>query len=489
MAAIQSTHLNQTIVNINNSISSTAFDQFVSLVDRMVEHYYSALKLEMADAQAKLLLLKLSNLLLSKYECIHKHTTLISYPFSLIVDPANGCPLHCPSCVHTSNDNAKNFIWPAGFLTENLFRAFLDEYGPYGFDLYFANYGEPLLNRLTPRFIQMARRFALPTYSSTSLSLKTINYDELVLSGLPFLILSIDGATSTTYLQYRRNGNFASVIDNIEKLVAAKTRLNSYTPVLHWQFLMFEHNVHEVEEVKLLAAALGVNQLSFITPYSVAWDDPSISIDEDRPNETLFFHCNMDAYKAALDRMLVDLNDEVIDHHFVQKWKDRITSSRAICHGTEGASVGYQSWHADHITRANDVRIGSEDENKRARVGRDGRKCCDWLYKNITMDATGRIMPCTRPPAIDANLVFADNFQGGRFNSELHRLARQFFRSPVDYSAEVADKPSAELPFCSSCSHSNTVLDIDTHHVRQHLDNVGLYKGLSEEAKAALTDW
>ena len=101
-----------------------AFDQFVSLVDMIIEWYYSGLKLEMAEGQAKLLLLKLSNLLLSKYECVHKHTTLISYPFSLIVDPANGCPLQCPSCVHTSTKNAKDFIWPAGFLTENRFRTF-----------------------------------------------------------------------------------------------------------------------------------------------------------------------------------------------------------------------------------------------------------------------------------------------------------------------------------------------------------------------------
>jgi len=489
MAAIQSTHLNQAIVDANKSISSMAVDQFVSLVDMITEWYYSGLKLEMAEGQAKLLLLKLSNLLLSKYECVHKHTTLISYPFSLIVDPANGCPLHCPSCVHTSSKNAKDFIWPAGFLTENRFRTFLEEYGPYGFDLYFANYGEPLLNKLTPSFIQMARRFALPTYSSTSLSLKTINFEELVLSGLPFLILSIDGATSTTYLQYRRNGNFALAIDNIDKLVAAKTRLNSYTPVLHWQFLVFEHNVHEVEEVKKLAAASGVNQLSLVTPYSVTWDDPSISIKDDRSNEILFFHCNMDAYKAALDRMLVDLNDDVIDRHFLRKWRDRITPTKATSHGAEGTSVGHHGWNADHVTQMSDVRIGSEDEIKRARAGRDGRKCCDWLYKNITMDATGRIMPCTRPPAIDANLVFADNFREGRFNSELYRLARQFFRSPVDYTAEAGDKPWAELPFCSQCSHSNTALDMDTQHVRQQLDNVGLYKGLSEEAKAALTDW
>jgi MoaA/NifB/PqqE/SkfB family radical SAM enzyme len=325
----------------------------------------------------------------------------------------------------------------------------------------------------------MARRFGLPTYSSTSLSLKTINFEELVLSGLQLVILSIDGATSTTYLQYRRNGNFELVIDNIGKLVAAKRRLDSYTPILHWQFLVFEHNVHEVEEVKQLAAALGVNQLSLVTPYDVAWDDPSILIKEDWPNETLFFDCNMDAYKAALDRMFMDLNNEVIDRHFLRKWSDRITPSTATCHGTEGPSR----------TDVSDVWIGSEDENKRARVGRDGRKCCDWLYKNITIDAKGRIMPCTRPPGIDVNLVFADNFQKDCFNSELHRLARQFFQNRAVYSAEVADKPPAELPFCSRCPHANAVLDIDTQHVRQHLDNVGLYKGLSEEAKAALTDW
>jgi len=466
------------------------FGQFVSLVDMLVERYYPALKLDMPEGQAKLLLLKLSNLLLSKYECVHKHTTLISHPFSLIVDPANGCSLHCPACVHTSSGNRKNFIWPGGFLEEDLFLAFLDEYGPYGFDLYFANYGEPLLNKLTPRFIQMARRFALPTFSSTSLSLKTINFEELVLSGLPFLILSIDGATSATYLQYRRNGDFALVIDNIRKLVAAKARMNSYTPVLHWQFLVFEHNVHEVKEVKELAATMGVNQLSLIPPYPVAWDEPTISITKDWPTETLLFHCDMDAYKAALDRMLIDLDNEVINRHFLRKWSDRIKPRRET--GDEAEVMAVKNLAQPQVcdaTSAADVPIDAGDENKRLRVGRDGRKCCDWLYKNVTMDATGRIMPCTRPPSVDVNLVFADNYKEGCFNSESHRLARQFFQNPADYSAEVVDKPATEIPFCSRCPHANTVLDIDTQHVRQHLDNIRLYKSLSEEAKAVLTDW
>jgi MoaA/NifB/PqqE/SkfB family radical SAM enzyme len=324
----------------------------------------------------------------------------------------------------------------------------------------------------------MARRFGLPTYSSTSLSLKTIDFEELILSGLQLLILSIDGATNPTYLQYRRNGNFELVIENIRKLVTAKQRLNSYTPILHWQFLVFEHNVNEIEAVKQLAAALGVNQLSLVTPYDVAWDDPSILIKEDWPNEILLFDCNMEAYKASLDRMFMDLNIGVIDRHFLRKWSDRITISRASRHSAEDAP------RAD----VRDMRMGLEDENKRARLGRDGRKCCDWLYKNITMDATGRIMPCTRPPGID-NLVFADYFQKDCFNSELHKVARQFFRNSSDYSAEIAGKPADELPFCSRCPHANTVLDIDTQHVRQHLDNVGLYKSLSVEAKAALTDW
>jgi hypothetical protein len=242
---------------------------------------------------------------------------------------------------------------------------------------------------------------------------------------------------------------------------------------------VFEHNAHEVEEVKQLAAALGVNQLSLARPYDVAWDDPSIVVKKEWPDQILLFDCNMSAYTAASDRMFINLNDEVINRHFVRKWCDRLTPGKATCHGANKHSGSSSS----------QARIDSENENKHAGVGRDGGKCCDWLYKNITMDAMGRMMPCTRPPATDGTLVFANNFHEDCFNSNLHRLARQFFRDPAEYRAEVAGKPSAELPFCSICPHPNTALDLDTQHVRQHLDNVGLYKGLSEEAKVALTDW
>jgi len=44
-----------------------------------------------------------------------------------------------------------------------------------------------------------------------------------------------------------------------------------------------------------------------------------LSIKEDQPNEILFFHRDMDAYRTALEPMLVDLKSEVIDRHFPRK--------------------------------------------------------------------------------------------------------------------------------------------------------------------------
>jgi hypothetical protein len=51
---------------------------------------------------------------------------------------------------------------------------------------------------------------------------------------------------------------------------------------------------------------------------------------------------------------------------------------------------------------------------------------CHWLYKNIAMDATGRIMPCCGAPRPDINLVFGKFDGNGEdpFNSEKYRQAR-----------------------------------------------------------------
>ncbi len=85
---------------------------------------------------------------------------------------------------------------------------------------------------------------------------------------VPSLTVSIDGASQESYAKYRKGGDFARVIGNVLRLILIKRREASELPKLTWQFVIFEHNKHEVEKARATAAALGMR---FVTKLS--WDD------------------------------------------------------------------------------------------------------------------------------------------------------------------------------------------------------------------------
>ena len=454
--------MNQKIAALDRSIPTIEFPDFVYAVDDLCsEHLFWTSEWLGAHA-AKLFLLKIANLLIAKYENINRHVTLVSHPVGLLVDPCNGCSLRCPGCVHSGLRDS--WDWPSGLLKEETFRTFIDEHGLFANELYLANYGEPLLNPLTPKFVGLARLYGLPTFSSTSLSIPSQLLDGLVESGLNFLILSIDGASAETYSQYRRNGNFEQVLGNVKLLVETKRRLGSYTPVLHWQFLVFEHNVHEVEKVVDLARKLGVNELALVRPFSVAWDDPAVRAVESWESKTLIFEHDRSAYLAHLGKLRCCLAEASIDRQFAISWAERM-SSRPV--------------------RAAELR--------KSRRASDLPKPCNWLYKSLTMDAGGRIMPCARPPTKHAtergDLVFARHSSVAHFNSRMHRLARQMFVDEPIYREQVGFS-GATFPRCEKCHHRDQKGDIDTRvTVRRLLGDVDLYALLDDESRNALTDW
>ena len=77
---------------------------------------------------------------------------------------------------------------------------------------------------------------------------------------------------------------------------------------------------------------------------------------------------------------------------------------------------------------------------------------CHYLYKNIVMDAKGRIMPCCAAPRPDADLVFGSAQSGADvFNSEKYRLARLSFADPELYQIEQASTGLSKGPHCAKC--------------------------------------
>jgi len=283
---MEMTGLNDWFNDLRDKAYGTDIYGYVRYVDEMVANVLQTIiKGGYDELYFKALLLKVANLLIAKYQYEQRHDLLISFPYFLVIDPANGCPLHCPGCLH--NRTFKEKIgpdWQAGFLSEKIFGTFIKNFGAYASHLQLFNWGEPLLNKLTPLFISQAKSYLLHTSLSSNLSVK-FDAEALVMSGLDHMILSIDGSNRDSYEQYRRGGDYDLVIENVRRVVEAKKKCNLSTPWLTWQFLLFEHNKHEVEAVKKMACELGVNEVNFARPYDVIWDS-DLQIARDVKEET-----------------------------------------------------------------------------------------------------------------------------------------------------------------------------------------------------------
>lgn len=394
-----------------------------AVVERFKPRLYDLLRARFEPALAQVLALKALNICLARYHLHARSTAVLSRPFGLVVDPSDVCQLACPGCVHSSrNEELKIFDWHKGTLPEDRFSALLKRYGPHAIGVYFCNYGEPLLHLGTPKLIRKAKSYLLGTALSTSLSVRRFDPDAYVTSGLDFMVLSIDGATQSVYERFRRNGSLELVIENLRKLVDARRRLRKRTPALSWNFLAFEHNAHEIPAASRMARELGVDQFRVVNPFDVTWDDPEI-----RPA----------AVKGGVRRL---------------NWS-------ALSNQPDNWNPFPGSVDRDAIGRAFE-----SPWNKSSAAGepRSSGHTCHWLYKNMVMDATGRIMPCCGAPRPDTNLVFADFAGNGEdvFNSEKYRRARSSFSS--DSPAEVGS------PYCTRCEWDHTEVNIGGPEIRRY---------------------
>jgi MoaA/NifB/PqqE/SkfB family radical SAM enzyme len=395
----------------------------VTILEKSRADLYRGLSERFEPLVAQAFTVKILNLFLARHCLRTRASSVLSRPFGLVIDPSNVCELACPGCVHSDRNEAlKVFDWPKGTLSEARLAELLKLYGPYAVGAYFCNYGEPLLNLRTPQLIRLAKTYLMGTALSTSLSVRKLDAEAYVESGLDFMVMSIDGATQAVYQQFRRNGDLELVFGNVRKLVDAKRKLGKNTPVLSWNFLAFEHNVHELALAERTARKLGANQFRIVNPFDVGWDDPDI-----RPA----------AVKGGVRRL----------------------DSLSFASEADNWNPFPESLDADSITRA-------FEEPWNARPTSDSSPSpghtCHWLYKNMVMDATGRIMPCCGGPRPGTNLVFAKFGGNGNdvFNSETYRQARAHFAG----TAPASDP----APYCTKCEWDQTTVNIGSEEIRRY---------------------
>ncbi len=199
---------------------------------------------------------------------LRRRVIINNYPPAVMIEPTNICNLHCPLCP-SGNNSLKR---ARGAMSYELFCTIVDEiYRKVGM-LILWNQGEPFVN---PAFIDMIRYASnkdLYTMTSTNASLE-LDCEAIVQSGLNKIIISMDGVSEATYNQYRVNGNYNLVLENMKSLVKAKRDFSKSKPLIVWQFIIMRQNEHEIEQVKRMAKDIGVDKLDFKTVQIYTRDD------------------------------------------------------------------------------------------------------------------------------------------------------------------------------------------------------------------------
>ncbi len=125
----------------------------------------------------------------------------------------------------------------------------------------FTGGGEPLLQPLLPEWVAEAKAAGCETGILTNgLLLKGERVKKLLAAGLNWLCVSMDGATADLYEKIRVGSNFDQVCHNLARISDMRV---GQVPKTMINFVLMDINVHQVEEIVRLAAALGVDQVNF----------------------------------------------------------------------------------------------------------------------------------------------------------------------------------------------------------------------------------
>jgi MoaA/NifB/PqqE/SkfB family radical SAM enzyme len=166
------------------------------------------------------------------------------------------CNAACPQCPRNENGRGINQRMPLCHLGRDVINhAFSDDLCSRLQQVFFCgSYGDPIMH---PDFLDILRDFRqkspnLWLYIHTNGGVHDSEYwakIAQIMNGYGQIDFGIDGLEDTLHL-YRKNVKYNKVIENAQAFIAAGGRAQ-------WNFIVFRHNQHQVDQVKELAQQLG----------------------------------------------------------------------------------------------------------------------------------------------------------------------------------------------------------------------------------------
>ena len=200
-------------------------------------------------------------------------------PVNIRIEACTLCDLDCADC-YMRKDNYANM--GKGYLKFVDFKNLIER-NPFIQSVELSMSGEIFLNPELLEIIKFAdeKKIKLTAYNGVNFNnISDKMIENLVKYKFDGLTFSIDGTSNETYSQYRRKGNFDKVIDNIKKLNYYKALYKSKFPNLRWQFILMNHNEHELLTAKKMCKELGMEKIYFLFPWDGKYQPKDVDLIE-----------------------------------------------------------------------------------------------------------------------------------------------------------------------------------------------------------------
>ena len=172
----------------------------------------------------------------------------------LQIEVTSLCNLVCPQCARIY-EGKLNPLLPLSELTpEDYDKIFHKENMPQLREVIFnGNFGDPVASKYLNYAIEILIKKKIAVKIFTNGSLRSVswwkNLGSLFSNTNSNVVFSIDGLKGTNAI-YRINSKFEKIMDNARSYIQAGGKAR-------WDFLIFQHNEHQLEEAKALAKQMG----------------------------------------------------------------------------------------------------------------------------------------------------------------------------------------------------------------------------------------
>lgn len=170
------------------------------------------------------------------------------------------CNASCPMCGRNKFGGPDNEFLPQGELTlEQIKRIFPQNFVKQLKRLYMCgNFGDPIAANDTLEVFSWLRsinptiRLGLHTNGSARNAAWWAALGNILNQQWDYVKFGLDGLDDTNHI-YRRGTNWLKIMDNVSAFIASGGKA-------HWEFIVFKHNEHQVEQAQELSTAMGFTQ-------------------------------------------------------------------------------------------------------------------------------------------------------------------------------------------------------------------------------------